>query len=253
MNKKIKAIAIVILVGIISFSAYNIWNIENDYKITDKGDEELRNNFLDYERDKVNPIVGLKEQNPDTIGWIKYDKLNIDLVMLNDRESPAEKEYYLRRDFNGKKFTPGEIYVNQGCQFDDDGSSECSAPFIYGHSYHDRRFDNLNKLIGQKTMNETDSFTIETENTIKTYQVFGVATGNTVHHSNSNVFKYYNHNNWTEDEFADIKKGLIQTTKGGSFADMKWDDEIVVLSTCFNKDLRIRVGVFAKLVETVVK
>lgn len=80
---------------------------------------------------------GLKELNPDCIGWIRFENINISYPIMQGEDN----EYYLKHTFEGQAVTAASIFMdaNNHADFSDQNT------FIYGHNMKDKTmFGKLN-------------------------------------------------------------------------------------------------------------
>ena len=83
----------------------------------------------DAAEDNSAKFARLLERNADFIGWISIEGTNLDYPVMY---KPDEKDYYLRRDFNGEYDNYGTPYLDEDCTLSADGQS--SNLIIYGHN-----------------------------------------------------------------------------------------------------------------------
>lgn len=76
----------------------------------------------------VSPInfPELKEENPDTIGWIRVPDTNIDYPVVQG----TDNDFYLNHDFYGKESIGGAIYLD----FESQGDFVGRNNILYGHN-----------------------------------------------------------------------------------------------------------------------
>ncbi len=76
----------------------------------------------------VSPIdfEALKEENPDTIGWIRIPDTNIDYPIVQC----GDNDFYLKHDFYGQESVAGSIYLD----FESQGDFEGRNNILYGHN-----------------------------------------------------------------------------------------------------------------------
>lgn len=76
----------------------------------------------------VSPInfPELKEENPDTIGWIRVPDTNIDYPVVQG----TDNDFYLNHDFYGKESIGGAIYLD----FESRGDFVGRNNILYGHN-----------------------------------------------------------------------------------------------------------------------
>lgn len=105
------------------------------------------------------------EQNNDMVGWIHIPGTSIDYPVV---QSPYQKNYYLRRNFQKKSATCGTIYVREEC----DVNKPSDSVLLYGHNmqngtmFHDlinykkRSFWEQNRYIYFDTLTEYHTYEI---------------------------------------------------------------------------------------------
>ncbi len=81
-------------------------------------------------REVLKEYAALFELNNHLVGWIRIDGTNVNYPVVQTPHSP---DYYLRRDFYGKKDTHGCIYVREQC----DVNAPSDNLTIYGHKMRD--------------------------------------------------------------------------------------------------------------------
>ena len=123
----------------------NSWRSENETSngviknITDKYDKD-ENLFPDKDPGKedyykelkfmtidINP---LKNENPDTVAWIKIPAVNVSFPVVQ----ADDNDYYLNYNFKKEKSEAGWIYANNNCGFTPIGYNT----MIFGHARKDR-------------------------------------------------------------------------------------------------------------------
>lgn len=75
---------------------------------------------------KSHGIAALNARNRDCIGWITIDGTAIDYPVMH---RPSQKDYYLYRDFNGRRSYNGTLYASEIC--DPETSDNV---ILYGHN-----------------------------------------------------------------------------------------------------------------------
>lgn len=80
------------------------------------------------EEEYVSPVdfETLKEENPDTVGWIRIPDTNIDYPIVQGEDN----DFYLNHDFYGKESAGGAIYMDFESQGDFNGRNN----ILYGHN-----------------------------------------------------------------------------------------------------------------------
>lgn len=88
--------------------------------------EMIEENEIQTERQMLEEYRHLYEENPDFAGWISIVGTQIDYPVMQKLE---DREYYLHRDFSGRKAYAGVPFVGDG-----DLNLEGGDVFLYGHN-----------------------------------------------------------------------------------------------------------------------
>ena len=103
--------------------------------------------------------------NSDLVGWITVPGTKIDYPVLH---KPEKEDYYLRRDYYGKKASAGSVYVEESC----DVFTPSDNVTLYGHMmrngtmfadlklYKDKDFWQDNKIIRFSNLREHHEYEI---------------------------------------------------------------------------------------------
>lgn len=231
--KVIRAMLYIILVSVIVVSGYFLEIKMNEYRIaedihTERTVEMRKGRDVDFEK--------LKEQNPDTKGWIWLPDTNIDYPIVQGEDN----DYYLHRDFD-------RSYLYDGCIFID---SSVEEPFstdyntvIYGHRMSSgAMFHDLGKYSDKEFFDSHKTIIIETED--KSYDLHVVAFCTEDADSDLYTTWYENYepeyDNALDQEVVDsgvmTKSQFIEffESKAKNLTDETYDesDSYVTLSTC---------------------
>ena len=177
-------------------------------------------------------IAGLKEQNPDIVGWIYFeDEESISYPLLYSGD-----DYYLRRNYLGEEETAGSIYI-EGHNRPDLSDAHT---LIYGHNM--RNLSMFGKLKYYRTEDDYFDnhryFQLITEDAAYRYEIFAYKDVSTLTGGIYTTWKYVD---------KDFKEFVENTIITGSYvdSDLKVDDDthIVTLSTCsYDSDVRFTVS-----------
>lgn len=165
------------------------------------------------------------ELNHDLVGWIRIDGTVVDYPVM--QTSVDNRDYYLRRDFDGSDATRGCIYVREEC----DVFTPSDNVTIYGHKMHDgSMFAVLLDYADKAVWEDNSLISFDTLYEYHTYQIFAVFnTTATVDEG----FKYHRMENAANK--AEFDK-FIATCKELAFYDTgitpQYGDKIICLSTC---------------------
>lgn len=163
--------------------------------------------------------------NHDLVGWIRIDGTVVDYPVM--QTSVDNRDYYLRRDFDGSDATRGCIYVREEC----DVFTPSDNVTIYGHKMHDgTMFAALLDYADESVWKDNSIISFDTIYEYHTYQIFAVFnTTATVDEG----FKYHRMENAANK--AEFDK-FIATCKDLAFYDTGitpvYGDKIICLSTC---------------------
>jgi len=168
-------------------------------------------------------FAGLKEINPDIIGWIKINAIDISYPVMQSQDN----EYYLHHTFEGDKHFAGSIYAD----FRNKADFSDANTIIYGHNMKNgSMFGKLKKFRSQKSYDREPYLFLYTPDKIYQYEIFSCREVEL----NSSAYQLQFE---SEKEFAAYIKGansksLIKTE--GGINDIS--DNIITLSTCTSND-----------------
>lgn len=110
----------------------------------------------------------LKTENPDGIGWIRFDDQN-ELGINYPIVHSGDNEKYLRKDIHGNKHIAGSIFLEGLNQSDFSDLYN----IIYGHNMNNgSMFGSLKKYKDEGFWEKNQYFTVYTESTAYRYQIF---------------------------------------------------------------------------------
>lgn len=97
--KKYKKIIITLFILIslfgIVYSIYNLFKWKKDVNINKEIKEEINNSITVIEEKYIVDFASLKNQNSDTVAYVKINNTNIDYVVVKGKDNA----YYLRHNF----------------------------------------------------------------------------------------------------------------------------------------------------------
>ena len=127
-----RTILIVILLGIIAFSGYNIFKIMMNYHTVTVSNDEVRDTYRKMSSEKEGlpeiDFEGLRAMNPDIVAWIYIPDTNVDFPVLMG----AENSSYLYTNYKREYSFAGSIFMDVSC--DPDFTDQ--ETMIYGHNMH---------------------------------------------------------------------------------------------------------------------
>lgn len=242
-SKKIIIINIicVILIGILIYSGIKIYNWykenQNSKKITDQISETItiQQDENDEQKQYIVDFNSLKEQNDETVAWIKVNNTNIEYPIVKT----SNNSYYLTHSFDKSYNLAGWPFADYKNKFD--GTDKNIV--MYGHNRKDgSMFATLKGILSPEWYNNEENRNIifNTENENGIYEVFSVYQIENEEYYIQTEFK-------TEDKF----EKFIETIKKRSVKDFGVEvtskDSILTLSTCANNN-KYRVVLHAKKV-----
>ena len=229
---------IICLSGVV-YSSYNIFiwkdNSNKNNEIKQQIDEAIVvNKSVDNEYDSYEINFNmLKEQNRDTVAYLKVNNTNIDYIVLKSNDN----SYYLKHNFNKEYNVMGWIFADYRNKFD--GSDKNIV--IFGHNIKDgTMFGSLKNVLTKEWFNDESNhiITLVTEESENLYQVFSTYT--------IEPEDYYITTNFNSD--LEYQK-FLTTIKSRSIynynIDVNTSDSILTLSTCTANGTK-RVAVHAK-------
>lgn len=231
---KLLIILVFFIMMIVSIVNIIKWVKENKQskKITAK---ILDNVQVVEEEGLVVDFKALKEENKDTVGWIKVEGLNIEypVVQANDNS------YYLSHSFDGSYNSAGWIFADANNRFD--GTDKHIV--IYGHNRRDgSMFGTLKKILEKNWYEDENNkyVTFVTEDGNTKYEVFSVYK---IKDEDYYITTKFN----SGDEFGEFIKTLKERSIYDFGNEVARKDKILTLSTCADNN-KYRVVLHAKKV-----
>ena len=231
--------AILCLSGIIYYSyEVAIWFIHVDENQKLQKEIEKKITVLTHQGETEYKIdfKALKEQNPDTVGYIRVSNTNIHYIVVKG----TDNDYYLKHNFEKKWNVAGWIFGDYHNHFDETDKNL----IIYGHNTKDgSMFDTLIDTLKEEWYKNSDNYiiTLVTEQGTYYYKVF----------SNYSIIPedYYIQTEFKNDEVFDE---FVNTLKKRSVYDygveVSGTDQILTLSSCIGEGKK-RVVLHAKLIK----
>jgi len=220
-------ILIIVLLGIIAFSGYNLFRIGQDAKRNSEQFEKLEQIVQD-DKEEVRYLSAqekyqsIYDMNNDFVGWIYIPDTPLSYPVVQTKHNP---EYYLRRDFDGKYSSYGVPFMDYKCTAD-----ESDNTIIYGHnmlnktmfsaveSYSNKKFWQEHRYLGFDTLNGFGTYEVAicARIDLRTTDFYYIET---VDFSNKDVFNAYI-----------AKAKAHQSFESG--VKLEYGDKLLLLSTC---------------------
>ena len=244
-NKKYKKVILnivlyMILFFVLIYSGIKIFKWYKDKNNNNKMVEQIKSTVIvkkeDENENKEEYTVDfdkLKEQNNETIAWIKVNNTNVEYPVVK----ATNNSFYLNHSFDKSKNSAGWIFADYKNKFDNTDKNI----IIYGHNMRDNSmFGSLKNILNSDWYDneENTSITLYTENEKSIYKVFS-------------VYKIENEDYYIKTEFSNDNEfeQFIKTLKKRSIKDfnidVSKDDNILTLSTCANNN-KYRIVLHAK-------
>ena len=220
-NKNIAIlISIIICLLLMMASAYKIVNWYSDTKEVKRIKQDINKHVKSNNNIYKIDFKKLKEQNPDTVAYIKVNNTNIDYIVVKGNDN----DYYLHHSFKQKPNSAGWVFASYQNKID--GTHKNIV--IFGHNMRDgSMFGTLKKVLTKKWYNNKDNQSIKlvAEQGTFTYKVFS-------------VYQVMPEDYYIQTDFNNDKQyaNFLKTIKARSINDfgisITKDDSILTLSTC---------------------
>ena len=240
-NKRYKKVILniiiyMILLFVLIYSGIKIFKWYKDKTNNNKIAEQIKSTVIVEDENKEEYTVDfkkLKEQNNETVAWIKVNNTNVEYPVLR----ATNNSFYLNHSFDKSKNSAGWIFADYRNKFDGTDKNI----IIYGHNMRDdSMFGSLKNILNSDWYDneENTNITLFTENEKCIYKVFS-------------VYKIENEDYYIKTEFSNDNEfeKFIETLKKRSIKnfniDISKEDSILTLSTCANNN-KYRVVLHAK-------
>ncbi len=189
----------------------------------------------DFQALKVNgghDLVALHKQNPDIVGWITIDGTPIDYPVM---QTPAEPEFYLRRNFKKEDSTAGTPFMDAAC----DLAAPTANYLIYGHNMKNgTMFHSLKEYENEDFYQEHPVLYYDRLSPDGTREIRGtyrIVAGfrSQIYPDSSSAFKYYEYPNITSQErYEEYVRGILSLSAIDTGITPEYGQQLVTLSTC---------------------
>ena len=244
-NKRYKKVILniiiyIILLFVLIYSGIKIFKWYKDKTNNNKIAEQIKSTVIveeknedENKKDYTVDFNKLKEQNNETVAWIKVNNTNVEYPVVK----ATNNSFYLNHSFDKSKNSAGWIFADYKNKFDNTDKNIV----IYGHNMRDdSMFGSLKNILNSDWYDdeENTNITLYTENEKSIYRVFS-------------VYKIENEDYYIKTEFSNDNEfeQFIKTLKKRSIKDFNIDvvkdDSILTLSTCANNN-KYRIVLHAK-------
>lgn len=243
MNKK-KLKKIILLVLFMFFLSVMIYEGIKIYKWFNEN-KQVENSLKEIERavtinGNINEINSyniefeiLKQQNPDTIGYLKVNGTDIQYPVVKT----SNNDYYLTHNYDKSYSSAGWVFMD----YRNNNDIADKNIIIYGHNRRDKiMFGTLKNVLTQEWLNNSQNQTILfiTEKEKAEYQVFSVYQIQNEDYYLTTQFK-------SNEEFQNFISKIQSRSIKKFEVPVNADDQILTLSTCANNN-KYRVVLHAK-------
>lgn len=195
--------------------------------------EDKNEDKNEYKEEYTIDFNKLKEQNKETVAWIKVNNTNIEYPVVKANNN----NFYLNHSFDKSENLAGWIFADYRNKFDNTDKNI----IIYGHNMRDgSMFGSLKNILNSDWYEneENTNITLYTENEKCIYKVFS-------------IYKIESEDYYIKTEFSNDNEfeQFVNTIKNRSIKkfdiDVSKEDNILTLSTCANNN-RYRIVLHAK-------
>lgn len=180
-------------------------------------------------------IHALKEENPDTVGWIQVPGTSINYPVVQT----TNNDYYLTHDFKKRANGGGWVFVDFRNNLDDLRTNN----IIYGHRrYNQSMFGTLKNVLTSGWQKNTDNHIIKvsTEKYNYLFQVFSIYVTPTDN--------FYIRTLWaTTEDYKNFLNTIVSKSVYNFNTEVNENTKILTLSTCHNTSDKL--VVHAKLIK----
>ncbi len=237
----LRNIILIAAVCVFLFSAYQLVNIYLEYKKGTDEYDKIREYVKEPEGKKEEPkdetedqgekkeeligpqidFAGLKEINPDVVGWIQMEALDVSCPIVKG----TDNDHYLHYTFEGQKNAAGAIFM----EYTNNSNFEDCNTIIYGHNMKN------GSMFGTfRTLHEPENLTspylwICLPDKSYRYEIFTV-------HTTSATGDTYTLFSAPDDQFTQYLNKMRDASEFPVGTAPTKDDKIITLSTCTGND-----------------
>lgn len=175
--------------------------------------------------DEPSPYAALKERNPDFFGWLSIEGTELNYPVMHTPEDP---EYYLRRDFDGKKSQSGVPFLSAPCY------EGCGNYLIYGHNMKNgSMFASLLSYADIEYWRQHPTIQFDTLDASDEYEVAAAFYSEAYPQDAVGVFRFYQYTDVSDravfGEYMDqVRRAALYETGVSA----EYGDQFITLTTC---------------------
>lgn len=165
-------------------------------------------------------FAGLKALNPDCIGWIRFENIDISYPIMQGEDN----DYYLHHTFEGQEITAASIFMD--CTNTPDFTDENT--FIYGHNMRDKTmFGKLNNYEDEDYYKENPCFYIYTPKYVYRYDIFACYLADVEAEQDSFYTRFA-----SGEEFQHFIDNVKERSEYDTGVTVTNEDHVITLMTC---------------------
>ncbi len=247
-NKRYKEVILniiiyMILLFVLIYSGIKIFKWYKDKTNNNKIAEQIKSTVIVEEKNEDEnkeeytvDFNKLKEQNNETVAWIKVNNINVEYPVVR----ATNNSFYLNHSFDKSKNSAGWIFADYKNKFDNTDKNIV----IYGHNMRDgSMFGSLKNILNSDWYDneENTDITLCTENEKSIYKVFSIYKIESEDYYIKTEFS-------NENEFEKFIKTLKKRSIKNFNIDISKEYSILTLSTCANNN-KYRVVLHSKKIK----
>ena len=215
-GRVVSTIVLTAAVIVFCFAAYKLYTIFHDYSqaideySTIKGEVTLEEEGFTIDFD------ALQSRNPDCIGWIRFENLDISYPIMQG----TDNEYYLKHTFSGEELLSASIFMD----YQNSADFSDMVTIIYGHNMrNDTMFGLLHEYEDSSALETDPYFWIYTPDGTYRYDIFSCYTT-----SDLNYMIYYSES----DDYTEYIREIKSRSSYDTGVEVSGSDRMIMLSTC---------------------
>lgn len=191
-------------------------------------EEEAQVTYSEQELAALAKIQELHEENPEVIGWIAFDNMDISYPIMQAKDN----DYYLDHTFSGEENSAGSIFMEASNLPD----FEDYHTIIYGHNMKNgSMFGSLKNYKTKDHYKGNEYFTVYTLDSVYRYQIFA-------YYDISMYGDVYNNQFGPDDFFQSFIDNMVKRSYYDTGVRPVKTDKILTLSTCSTQGNRFVVN-----------
>lgn len=174
--------------------------------------------LTEEEKEILAGIAELQKENPEVIGWIRFDHLELSYPVMQGNDN----EYYLKHTFSGEENSAGSIFMEaaNSADFND------SHTILYGHNMKNQSmFGSLKQYRTEDFYSGNEFFTIYTVDRVYRYEIFA-------YYDISMYGEIYQIGFEPDEKFQELLDGMKKRSYYDTGVAVTSQDKVLTLSTC---------------------